>query len=152
MSRKRLDQPLVLFYEERMENTPPSASPPQPTSVGTAEDKTIAIVSYLTLLGFLIALIMYSSNKTVLGAFHLRQCLGLILAGIGGWIGIIIVNLILVFIPVIGPIVALLLFWCFGLTMVVFWIIGLLAAINGECKPVPLVGEQFQKWFAGAFK
>jgi len=134
-----------------MENTPPTAPPP-PNSVGTSEDKTVAIISYLTLVGFIIALVMYGTNKTFLGAFHLRQCLGLILVGIGGWIGLVVVNLILVFIPVVGPILALLLFWCFGLGVFVLWLIGLLAAINGECKPVPVVGAQFQQWFAGAFK
>lgn len=50
-------------------------------------------------------------------------------------------------IPVLGwiafPIVMIGLF--------VFWVMGLIAAVNGQQKPMPLVGEHYQKWFAGAF-
>jgi len=28
---------------------------------------------------------------------------------------------------------------------------GLISAINGQQKPLPVVGAHFQKWFAGAF-
>jgi uncharacterized membrane protein len=31
----------------------------------------------------------------------------------------------------------------------VFWILGLISAINGQEKPIPVVGDLFQKWFAG---
>ncbi len=40
------------------------------------EDKTVAIVAYLTLIGFIIAIILNGQKKTALGAFHLRQMLG----------------------------------------------------------------------------
>jgi uncharacterized membrane protein len=38
-----------------------------------------------------------------------------------------------------------------GLFFLVLWIMGLIAAINGQHKPLPLVGEYFQKWFANIF-
>jgi len=95
------------------------------------EDKTVAILSYITLIGFIVAIVMNSNKKTKLGSFHLRQVLGLFLTGV------------LCIIPLLGLVIALGLF--------VFWIMGLISAIKGEMKPVPLLGAQYQKWFGTAF-
>ena len=117
--------------------TPPQTPTPPPATTG--EDKTVAIVSYLTLIGFIAAVIIHSNKKTKLGAFHLRQTLGLILTSF--------VSIVLVVIPIIGWI-AIPIFWIF---MLVCWVIGLIAAINGEMKPMPLVGPLYQKWFGTTF-
>lgn len=122
-----------------MENTPP------PVSVAPAgEDKTVAIVSYLTIIGFIIAIVLHGSKKTKLGTYHLRQMLGLIVVSIVGWVA----NFILVFIPFIG--------WLAGLAiwlgLLVLWLMGLIAAANGEMKPVPVLGAKFQEWFGKAFE
>ena len=99
--------------------------------------KTIAIISYITLVGLIIAFIMHSSNKTALGAFHIRQMLLLSLVGIvASFINII---------PILGQIVWLIA----GLGMLVLWVMGLIAAVNGEMKPMPLIGEKAQELFAG---
>ncbi len=120
------------------------------TPVST-EDKTVAIVSYLTLIGFIIALIMHSSNKTQIGAFHLRQSLGLMLAGIAIWIALVIVGTVLAFVPIVGWMIASLLWLAFVVAMLALAVMGLMAAINGQQKPLPFVGPLFAKWFAGAF-
>jgi len=119
-----------------METTTPAQTPPL---VSAGEDKTVAIVAYLTLIGFLVAVIIHSNKKTRLGAFHLRQMLGFILS----WFAVII----LIIIPIIGWI----LLPVFYLFMLVCWIMGLVAAINGEMKPMPVVGPLYQKWFGTAF-
>ena len=122
-----------------MMNTSSAPLPAGPES----EDKTTAIVSYLTLIGFIVAVIMHGSKKTRLGAFHLRQSLGLMLTSIV--VGV--AATILAFIPFVG--------WLAGVAawvgILVLWIMGLLAAINGEQKPVPVVGIHFQQWFGTAF-
>jgi uncharacterized membrane protein len=83
---------------------------------------------------------MFSSNKTAIGAYHLRQALGLMLTAFAGYV-------ILAVIPVIGW----LLMPLFGLLILVFAIIGLIAAANGQQKPLPLFGEKYQQWFRNAF-
>jgi len=45
----------------------------------TDEGKTIAIIAYLTLIGFIIAIVMNSSKKSAFASFHIRQMLGLML-------------------------------------------------------------------------
>src|ERR1039458_6961249 len=100
-----------------MDTTTPAQTPP-PAAAG--EDKTVAIVAYLTLIGFIVAIIIHSSKKTKLGAFHLRQMLGFILTAIV----FAFCQIVLAFIPIIGWL-AILVIWC---SMLVFWILGLVAA------------------------
>lgn len=96
----------------------------------STEDKTVAIVSYITFIGWIIALILNSNQKTDLGAFHLRQALGLFITGMILW-----------WIPVVG--------WVLNIVVFIFWLIGLINAIQGEKKPVPLVGDLYQDIFKG---
>ena len=115
--------------------------PPSEAATATAvtEDKTVAVLSYITLIGFIAAIFMHQSHKTQLGAFHLRQVLGMALTGAAGSVCAAV--------PVLGWIV----WFLVVLALFVFWIMGLLSAVRGEMRPVPLLGEQYQRWFAGAF-
>src|SRR4051812_38946794 len=105
-----------------MENTNNS----QPTAVPD-NGKTVAIVSYITLIGWIIALIMHSSHKTRLGAYHLRQMLGLIILGVA----IAILSIPLIMIPFLGWGIL----WVLRVGILVLWLMGLIAAANGEEKP-----------------
>ena len=107
--------------------SPGAAAPP----VATTEDRTVAILSYITLIGFIAAVIIHSNKKTQLGAFHLRQTLGIFICTL----------------PIIIPFLG----WIWGIFVFVMWIMGLISAVQGEMKPLPLVGPLFQKWFSGAF-
>ncbi len=122
-----------------------SETPPPPvTSVApVTEDRTVAILAYITIIGFVIAIVMHSSKKTALGAFHLRQVLGLFVTGVAFGICAII----LAFIPILGWLV-IFLGW---LSLVALVIIGLIGAATGQQKPVPVLGQHYQKWFANAF-
>ena len=102
------------------------------------ENNTVAVISYITLIGFIIALIIHQNNKTALGAFHLREMLGLILFAIG----LQIVSLI----PFIGLLALL-----GNIALFVLWLLGLINAINREQKTLPLIGDLFQRWFATTF-
>lgn len=125
-------------------STPPDTPPP--AIAPATEDRTVAILTYITIIGFIIAIVMHSSKKTALGAFHLRQGLGLLITGLVIWLP----GMIISFIPVINFLMVLV--WpLVGISLFVLWIMGLLAAVNGQQKPMPVVGEHYQKWFAGAF-
>ena len=92
-----------------------------------SDGKTIAIVAHLTIIGFLIAFVMNSSNRTELGSFYIRQTLGIFLLTLVG------------FIPLIG--------WFALIAVFILWLISLVGALGGNKKPVFLLGEQFQEWF-----
>jgi uncharacterized membrane protein len=110
------------------------------------EDKTVAILSYITLIGFIVAIVMHGSKKTQLGAFHLRQTFGLMLTGIA----LMIVGTVLAFIPFIGWIMSLAL-WFVWIGLFVLWIMGLIAAASGQLKPLPVLGKKYEEWFGGMF-
>src|SRR6187401_1644388 len=115
---------------------------PTPTPAASGIDgKTIAIISYLTWIGWIIAFILYNSNKSRLAAYHLRQTLALMILSIL----VYIVQIMLIFIPFLGWTVAILL-W---IGLVVLWVLGLVAAINGEEKPIPVIGPMAQSTFSG---
>src|SRR5579862_2985966 len=92
--------------------TPPVSSGAAAPPVVTTEDKTVAILSYITLIGFIAAAIIHSNKKTQLGAFHLRQTLG------------IFISSLLIVIPFLG--------WIWAIFVFVMWIMGLISAIRGE--------------------
>ncbi len=79
--------------------------------------KTTSIVAYITLIGLIIALCAGDKEGA---RFHLNQALVIWLFGL------------LSVIPCVGQIWAIFIFVC--------WIMGLIAAINQEEKPVPLIG------------
>ena len=115
------------------------------------EDKTVAILAYCTLIGFIIAIVMFGNNKTKLGSYHLKQVLGFLICGIGLWIAYAILTAILAFIPFIGWILIPIVGLCVWVGFLVLWIMGLMNAVNGQMKPIPVIGKYSEKWFAGAF-
>jgi len=135
-----------------MDTTTPVQTPP-PAAAG--EDKTVAIVSYLTLIGFIVAIIIHSNKKTKLGAFHLRQMLGFILTVFVGWICVAVMMFVLLFVLAFMKSFLLLLvpliYFAFCVSLFVLWIMGLVAAVQGQMKPMPVVGLLYQKWFGTAF-
>ncbi len=96
--------------------------------------KTAAITSYILGIGVFIAMSMNSGeDKNEFASFHIRQGLGITLTFIS--LGLIISNFDSLMIS--APM------WIF---ISVLWTYGIFSAIKGETKPVPLLGEYFQKW------
>ncbi|WP_207955420.1 DUF4870 domain-containing protein [Segetibacter sp. 3557_3] len=103
------------------------------------DQKTIAWLSYITIIGWIVALVNYNSSavKSSLARFHLRQTLGLFLTGMALYI--LQFSLFFIF-PLAAFFIPLL-----AIVLMVFWILGLVAAVNGEEKPVPFLGDLYQK-------
>ncbi len=98
------------------------------------EGKTTAIVSYLTIIGALIALSMNSEPKNEFARFHTRQAFGLHLMFIA--FGILSNNW--------GNLYSFFgLFLCYS----ILWIYGFLGALTEKRQSAPILGPYFQKWF-----
>jgi uncharacterized membrane protein len=97
--------------------------------------KNIAIISYLTVVGLVIAFVMNNEKKEPFARFHIRQSLGIVLTSLA--LGI--VNII----PILGWIISIVGFF----VLLYMWIVGLLNAINGKEKVVPILGDKFEEWF-----
>jgi len=100
------------------------------------EGKNIAIVSYITIIGSVIALIMNSEKKNTFAYFHIRQSLGIFITffAFGYFIGYFDSWMITSA------------FWVF---IFILWIYGFLGALEGKMRVVPIVGELYQKLFKG---
>ena len=106
-----------------------------PVTAEQRPDKSIAIIAYLTLIGLIVAFVMNNDKKQPFAAYHIRQSLGIMLAGLAlGFINII---------PILGWIV----FIVRAVFLFVCWVVGLVGALNGQEKPVPVLGKHFQEWF-----
>jgi uncharacterized membrane protein len=90
------------------------------------DKKTTGIVAYITLIGWLIAFLAGDKEGA---KFHLNQALVITLGSI--------ISGIISRIPVVGTKISLVL----GIFLFVCWILGLIAACNGEEKEVPLIGK-----------
>ncbi|MVO10245.1 hypothetical protein GOQ30_13815 [Flavobacterium sp. TP390] len=99
--------------------------------------KNAAIVSYITIIGSVIAIFMnQDENKSEFASFHIRQALGIFL------------SFFLLGYP-IGYFNSWMVTSAFWLFIFILWIYGFLGALNGEKKLVPLVGEFYQNLFKG---
>lgn len=98
------------------------------------EGKTMAIISYITILGSIIAIFMNMEPKNTYAGFHIRQAFG--------------INLTFYILAYfIGYFDSWMVSSAFYLFIFILWVYGFIAAIQGEKKVVPLLGEHFQKWF-----
>jgi len=90
--------------------------------------KTVAIIAHITFIGWIVAIVMNSQDKTEFGSFYIRQTLGI-------WIFMMVLG----FVPIIG---------CFaGLIGLVLLILSIIGAANGKMSPTVGVGHLFQDWF-----
>lgn len=101
----------------------------------TESGKTAAIVAYITIIGTIIAFFINNERKHPFASFHIRQALGVHIT-----------------FYLLGAFVSIFDSWMISAPFYVFifvlWGYGLVTAIQGEQKEVPLMGNNFQKWFS----
>ena len=102
------------------------------------EDRTLAWVSYLTLIGWVVSIVLFINNdrNNLLVRFHLRQSLGINLTGMA----ISFISPVILWLPFSKMILGLA-----GIALVVLWLLGFLSALSGEKKTVPFLGEWYDK-------
>lgn len=98
------------------------------------EGKKIAIISYLTIIGSVIAIFMNNEKPDSFASFHIRQALGIFITwfALGYFVG--------------G-------FDNWGVSagfytfIFILWLYGFVSAVQEEAKPIPFLGEFYQKLF-----
>ena len=86
----------------------------------------VAVISYFTLIGWVVAMVIYDKHQSSLASFHLRQSLGLIITGA-----------LLSLIPLVG--------WILNIGVLLAWAMGLYCAITGQEYKVPFLGDFYQQ-------
>ncbi|NLR59458.1 DUF4870 domain-containing protein [Chitinophaga polysaccharea] len=102
-------------------------------------NRTLSVISYITLIGWLIAYFSGKDRADNLLKYHLKQSLGLGIISIA-------VSIVLNIIAYVTP--ALSFLGLIGYVLTVFWILGMINAGNGAEKPVPVFGKMFEDKFA----
>lgn len=101
------------------------------------DNKTLSIVSYITIIGWLIAYFSAKDQtpKSALVTYHLKQAFGIAIVGL--------------LVGVVGGIVPSLftIFSLLQLAVFVLWVFGIINAVNEVEKPVPVVGSLFENKF-----
>lgn len=89
-------------------------------------EKTVSVLSYITLIGWLAAIVLHGGNKSDFARFHLRQSLGLIITGA-----------LLALIPLIG--------WLLDIAVCLAWFYAIYHVVQGHKQKVPLLGDFYQE-------
>lgn len=105
-------------------------------------NKTTAIVSYITIIGWLIAYFSYKNRteKDAYVSYHLEQSLGVFIFSI---IISVITGILITVIPTLSGIFSLL-----TLVPLILLVLGIINASNEVLKPVPLIGSFFERKFS----
>lgn len=93
------------------------------------EGKTMAVVSYITLIGLLIAFLVNSSKKNDFTSYHIGQSVRVFLLAIANYV-------LGAFLPASLSIVTMLI----GIGVLVLAVLGIINAANGKAVPLPIIG------------
>ncbi|MGY3052192.1 putative membrane protein [Pedobacter sp. UYEF25] len=117
----------------------------QPIEAG--DGKMAGIVSYLTIVGWLIAYFaLHKDKETPLGRYQLRQTLLFhIVSMVVSWGAGILFGLLFFSVSVT---LSVALIRVVQLALLILWIIGFIGAVQGEQKPIPLIGLKAQTLFS----
>jgi uncharacterized membrane protein len=99
------------------------------------DNKTLSIISYITIIGWLVAYFSGKDKADALLKYHLRQSLGLAIVSIVFNIAFTIIASIVPSLSFLGLV---------GYAFIILWIMGIINAANGALKPVPLIGKMFE--------
>ena len=118
-------------------------------------DNTVGVIAYITLIGFIIAIVLNSNKEgeeKKFGAFHIRQALGLIIFAVGTYILFAILTMLLITISlglagIVGILSMLIMFGFLALL-----IMGIVNAANKTYKEVPVIGKFSSKILGAAFE
>jgi uncharacterized membrane protein len=120
--------------------------PPVPqVSAGGMTDNVAGMLAYITIIPAIIFLVMEPYNKNRFVRFHAWQNIFLCLGAFVCWIALFIISAVLAFIPILGHLIAFLLWAVLSVGLLVAWIIVLLKANQGQMYKLPVVGDFAEK-------
>ncbi len=119
------------------------------------EDYIVGILAYLTIIGFIVGIILNNDKQGDLkkfGAFHLRQALGLHLGSMVLYFAYALISTLFLSLGSFFAFIANLLLSVIMIVILVFIVLGILNAINGQEKNLPFIGEYINNTFKNTFE
>jgi len=125
----------------------PSAGTPTTTATPAAgmADNVAGLLAYITIIPAIIFLVVEPYNKSRFIRFHAWQNIFLHVAAFVCWIALFIISAVLAVIPLLGHLVAGLLWIVLTVGLVIVWIILLIKANAGQMYKLPVIGDLAEK-------
>jgi uncharacterized membrane protein len=109
--------------------------------VGALPENIAGALAYLTFVPAIVFLLVEPYNKNRFVRFHSVQCLLLGGAAILLGIALKLASVVLLIIPVLGPLVVLVVSTVVALAVVVIWLVLVIKAFQGDMFKLPLLGD-----------
>jgi uncharacterized membrane protein len=122
-----------------------AAVQPAPASVGGMTDNVAGMLAYVTIIPAILFLVIEPYNKNRFVRFHSFQNIFLHVAAFVAWIALFIISAVLAFIPILGHLVAFLLWMVLSVGLLVVWIMLLIKANQGQMWKLPVIGDMAEK-------
>lgn len=124
----------------------PAAAPVAPATAGAGmADNVAGMLAYITIFPAIIFLVMEPYNKSRFVRFHSWQNIFFHIALVVAWIALFIIAAVLAVIPILGHLIALLLWVALMFGAVAIWIVLLMKANSGQMYKLPVIGDLSEK-------
>ena len=94
------------------------------------QGKTIAIISYITFIGLIVAYLMNNTKNNEFAQFHIGQSLRIVIAALAN-------SVLSWFLPSALGIISTII----GFLLLALMIMGIVNAVNGKTEPLPVIGS-----------
>ena len=108
-------------------------------------DNVAGMLAYVTIIPAILFLVIEPYNKNRFVRFHAFQNIFLHVAAVVAWIAFIILSAVLAFIPILGHLVALLLWLVLSVGLLIVWVMLLIKANQGQMWKLPVIGDMAEK-------
>ena len=108
-------------------------------------DNVAGMLAYVTIIPAILFLVIEPYNKSRFVRFHSFQNLFLHVAAFVCWIALFIISAVLAFIPILGHLVAFLLWMVLSVGLLIVWIMLLIKANQGQMWKLPVIGDMAEK-------
>jgi len=103
------------------------------------------MLAYITIIPAIIFLVVEPYNKNRFIRFHSWQNIFMHIAAVALWIALFIVSAVLAVIPILGHLVAFLLWMVLSVGFLIVWILMLIKANQGQMYKLPVIGDMAEK-------
>ncbi|HVN19849.1 MAG TPA: DUF4870 domain-containing protein [Dongiaceae bacterium] len=108
-------------------------------------DNVAGMLAYITIIPAIIFLVMEPYNRNRFIRFHAWQNIFLHIAAVVAWIALFIISMVLGVIPILGHLIAFLLWIALWIGVFIVWIILLIKANAGQLYKLPVIGDLAEK-------
>jgi uncharacterized membrane protein len=121
------------------------AAGPALRATAGSSDNILGAVAYVTIIPAIVFLLVEPFKKNRFIRFHAFQCIFLVIATLALVIALKLVFTLLLFVPLLGQLLALLIPMILSLGCLILWIVLVVKALQGEAFKVPFIGDLAEK-------